>query len=99
MVLALAYALTWYNGDVAEWMRIAQVIGLCVVGAVAYAMDDIVARIEQQSIYIHQLKTAPQFAMIPAPAREIILRNAEGQLVSLTERLNAAVEPRSDVAK
>ena len=36
MIVALAYALTWYNGDVSEWMRILQVIVLCAVGAIAY---------------------------------------------------------------
>jgi putative peptidoglycan lipid II flippase len=38
MIAALAYALTWYNGDVAEWMRIIQVLVLCAVGALAYAL-------------------------------------------------------------
>ena len=37
MIAALAYALTWYNGDVSEWMRVVQVVILCAVGALAYA--------------------------------------------------------------
>ncbi|KAB0628501.1 murein biosynthesis integral membrane protein MurJ [Acinetobacter gandensis] len=36
MIAALWYALTWYNGDVSTWMRVAEVIGLCVVGVAAY---------------------------------------------------------------
>ena len=38
MIAALWYALTWYNGDVSQWIRVAEVIGLCVVGVVAYAV-------------------------------------------------------------
>lgn len=38
MVGALYYALTWYNGDLSQWMRVMEVIGLCVVGVVAYAL-------------------------------------------------------------
>ena len=38
MVVALWYALTWYQGDVAQWLRIVEVIGLCVVGVIAYAI-------------------------------------------------------------
>jgi putative peptidoglycan lipid II flippase len=34
MIVALWYALTWYNGDVSQWIRVAEVIGLCVVGVV-----------------------------------------------------------------
>ncbi|NNG99619.1 murein biosynthesis integral membrane protein MurJ [Acinetobacter sp. ANC 5414] len=37
MIAALWYALTWYNGDVSQWIRIFEVIGLCVVGVLAYA--------------------------------------------------------------
>ncbi|MGO3920729.1 murein biosynthesis integral membrane protein MurJ [Acinetobacter venetianus] len=36
MIAALWYALTWYQGDVSQWFRIAEVIGLCVVGVLAY---------------------------------------------------------------
>ena len=36
MIAALAYALTWYNGELSQWIRILEVIGLCVVGVVAY---------------------------------------------------------------
>lgn len=35
MIAALWYATTWYNGDVSTWMRVAEVIGLCVVGVAA----------------------------------------------------------------
>jgi putative peptidoglycan lipid II flippase len=38
MIAALWYGLSWYNGDVSQWMRILEVIGLCVVGVVAYAI-------------------------------------------------------------
>jgi putative peptidoglycan lipid II flippase len=38
MIAALWYALTWYNGDVSQWIRVAEVLGLCVVGVVAYAV-------------------------------------------------------------
>lgn len=38
MVAALSYALTWYNLDGSEWMRIGQVAVLCIVGALAYAI-------------------------------------------------------------
>ena len=36
MIAALAYGLTWYDGAVSQWMRVAEVIGLCVLGVVAY---------------------------------------------------------------
>ncbi|MEN8424354.1 murein biosynthesis integral membrane protein MurJ [Acinetobacter junii] len=36
MIAALAYALTWYQGDIAQWLRIAEVVGLCVLGVAAY---------------------------------------------------------------
>ena len=36
MIAALAYALSWYNGDVSQWMRVLEVLILCVVGVVAY---------------------------------------------------------------
>jgi len=38
MIAALAYALTWYQGDIAQWLRIAEVIGLCVLGVAAYVI-------------------------------------------------------------
>lgn len=36
MIAALAYALSWYNGDVSQWMRVLEVLILCAVGVVAY---------------------------------------------------------------
>ena len=36
MIGALWYALSWYNGEVSQWIRVAEVIGLCVVGVIAY---------------------------------------------------------------
>ncbi|AWD70133.1 murein biosynthesis integral membrane protein MurJ [Acinetobacter schindleri] len=36
MIAALVYALSWYNGDVSQWMRVLEVLILCVVGVVAY---------------------------------------------------------------
>lgn len=38
MIAALWYGLSWYNGDVSQWIRILEVIGLCVIGVVAYAI-------------------------------------------------------------
>jgi putative peptidoglycan lipid II flippase len=38
MVDALWYALSWYNGDVSQWMRVLEVLLLCVVGVAAYAL-------------------------------------------------------------
>ena len=38
MVAALWYALSWYNGDVSQWMRVLEVLLLCVVGVAAYAL-------------------------------------------------------------
>lgn len=38
MIGALYYALTWYDGELSQWMRAAEVAGLCVVGALAYAI-------------------------------------------------------------
>lgn len=38
MIAALAYALTWYQGDIAQWLRIAEVVGLCVLGVAAYVI-------------------------------------------------------------
>lgn len=36
MIATLAYALTWYNGDISEWLRVLELLGLCMVGALAY---------------------------------------------------------------
>ncbi|MFC6053572.1 lipid II flippase MurJ [Acinetobacter sp. Ac_877] len=38
MIAALWYGLTWYNGDATQWMRVVELIGLCIVGAVAYGI-------------------------------------------------------------
>ncbi len=38
MVAALWYAMTWYDGALSQWIRILEVIGLCIVGIVAYAI-------------------------------------------------------------
>ncbi len=38
MIVALWYALTWYQGDISQWLRIAEVLGLCVLGVVAYVL-------------------------------------------------------------
>lgn len=38
MIAALAYGLTWYNADVAPWARVFEVLGLCVLGIVAYVI-------------------------------------------------------------
>ncbi len=38
MIAVLWYALTWYDGSAAQWIRILEVVGLCVVGVLAYAI-------------------------------------------------------------
>ena len=38
MIAVLWYALTWYNGELSQWIRIFEVIGLCVAGVVAYGI-------------------------------------------------------------
>ena len=38
MVAALCYAMTWYNGEVSQWIRILEVLGLCTVGVVTYGI-------------------------------------------------------------
>ena len=38
MAAALWGALHWYNGELSQWVRVAEVAGLCVVGIVAYGM-------------------------------------------------------------
>lgn len=43
MIAALWYALTWYDAGVAPWIRVLEVMGLCVVGVVAYAIGLLIA--------------------------------------------------------
>lgn len=38
MIVALWYGLSWYNGEVPQWLRVAEVTGLCVLGVVAYLL-------------------------------------------------------------
>ncbi len=38
MITALWCALTWYDGSVSQWIRILEVVGLCLVGVIAYAV-------------------------------------------------------------
>src|SRR5690606_38046142 len=38
MIAALGYALTWYDADVSAWMRVVEVLLLCLVGMLAYAV-------------------------------------------------------------
>ncbi|WP_293738140.1 murein biosynthesis integral membrane protein MurJ [uncultured Acinetobacter sp.] len=38
MIVALWYGLSWYQGDISQWLRIAEVAGLCVIGVIAYAI-------------------------------------------------------------
>lgn len=38
MIGALYYAMTWYDGSAAQWIRILEVTGLCVVGVLAYCI-------------------------------------------------------------
>ena len=36
MIAVLYYALAWFNGDAAEWLRVGQLLVLCIAGAAAY---------------------------------------------------------------
>ena len=38
MIAALWYGLTWYDGNAAQWLRVVEVIGLCVLGVLAYTV-------------------------------------------------------------
>ncbi|MBJ8453440.1 murein biosynthesis integral membrane protein MurJ [Acinetobacter bereziniae] len=38
MIAALWCALNWYDGSVSQWIRIFEVVGLCLVGVIAYAV-------------------------------------------------------------
>ena len=38
MIAALWYGLTWYDGNAAQWLRVVEVVGLCVLGVLAYAI-------------------------------------------------------------
>ena len=38
MIAALWYGLTWYDGNAAQWLRVVEVVGLCVLGVFAYAI-------------------------------------------------------------
>lgn len=38
MAIALAIGIHFYNGELSQWLRIAEVLGLCFVGVVAYAV-------------------------------------------------------------
>jgi putative peptidoglycan lipid II flippase len=42
MIAALWFALNWYNGELSQWLRVAEVVGLCVVGVVAYLVTLVV---------------------------------------------------------
>ncbi len=42
MIAALWYGLTWYQGDISQWLRVAEVMGLCVLGVVAYIVGLVV---------------------------------------------------------
>ena len=51
MVIALWYALTWYDGSLSQWIRIAEVMGLCGVGVMAYIFGLLISGFRP-----HQLK-------------------------------------------
>lgn len=38
MIAALWYGLMWYDGSLAPWIRVLEVVGLCVLGVFAYAV-------------------------------------------------------------
>jgi len=38
MATALWFGLQWYNGELSQWLRVAEVAGLCIVGVLAYAI-------------------------------------------------------------
>ncbi|WP_171255074.1 murein biosynthesis integral membrane protein MurJ [Acinetobacter sp. NCu2D-2] len=50
MIAALYMGLQWYNGDVAQWVRVLEVAGLCVVGIVAYLVALIVVGIRPRHL-------------------------------------------------
>lgn len=43
MIMALAYGLSWYVADVAPWIRVLEVLGLCVLGVLAYVIGLLVS--------------------------------------------------------
>ena len=43
MILALWYGLTWYQADVAPWIRVLEVLALCIWGVAAYAVGLLVS--------------------------------------------------------
>ena len=38
MVLALWYSMTWFDSGSSQWMRVVELLGLCVIGAAAYCV-------------------------------------------------------------
>ncbi|MEX5426305.1 murein biosynthesis integral membrane protein MurJ [Acinetobacter radioresistens] len=38
MATALWFGLQWYKGELSQWLRVAEVAGLCIVGVLAYAI-------------------------------------------------------------
>ena len=38
MIAVLWFALQWFNGGAAEWLRVLELLGMCIVGALAYAI-------------------------------------------------------------
>ena len=38
MIAALWYGLTWYDGNASQWLRVVEVVGLCVLGVLAYTV-------------------------------------------------------------
>ena len=65
MIAALAYALSWYNGDVSQWMRVLEVLILCVVGVVAYLAALVAAGFRPYQTVIHfgRIKTRAKWLL------------------------------------
>ena len=38
MIAALWYGLTWYDGNASQWLRVVEVVGLCILGVLAYTV-------------------------------------------------------------
>jgi putative peptidoglycan lipid II flippase len=50
MIVALYVALQWYNGDVSQWIRVLEVVGLCIVGVVTYLVALVVVGIRPRHL-------------------------------------------------
>ena len=58
MIVALWYGLTWYQGDISQWLSIAEVVGLCVVGVVAYVIGLLITGFRPRHLKLILKKTS-----------------------------------------